>query len=742
VSRKRGIRQKLTQLILAITILAVLVVTIASSLSMKSMSKKALDTAANDAIERLSELSENKATTADSMLLLAQNQTLMVAEGAKEILSNADYYLKGYQENNLPDVTCAKPELLGKYSCHVRVPETILTNITKKDVNGVETVTDAIINRNAPTGGKYTVNQELYLASLLSNELSQIERFRNNDGSYTGFSATYFCFADSGIDVLGDLETQSMICYDARERGWYQGAVKAYEEGKLTSSGVYWTDPVQDASGRGISLICAVPIVIDGKVVGVAGSGGLLTNFADLIKSTKLGTTGFSFMVSRSTSKVIINPNTTANSKKESEVMIETALGESNNSELKELAKKITENKSGTIKSISIDGTDDILSFSDLANNDWTMVTVLAKNDDLIMRAYKDLNSQIVNSFIIFFAILTGLIILVVFISRGFSKTFTKPIIKLKDGVDEIGSGNLDKLITIKTGDEIEELGNAFNEMASNLDNYIKNLANVTAEKERIGAELDVAAHIQLSMLPCIFPAFPEREEFDIFATMTPAKEVGGDFYDFFMVDKTHLAIVVADVSGKGVPAALFMVIGKTLIKDHTQTGKDLGEVFTTVNNLLCDANSEGMFITAFEGVLDLVTGEFNFVNAGHEMPCICKANGIYEAYKTKPGCVLAGMENMRYHGGSVLLEPGDKIFQYTDGVTEATNSQNQLFGMDRMLKSLNENKNANPEVLLPAIKKDIDEFVGEAPQFDDITMLCLEFTKKMKVEDKNETEG
>jgi len=741
MNRKKGIRQKLTQLILIITIVAVLVVTITSSITMRSMSKKALNTAKGDAIERLSELSENKATTADSMLLLAQNQTLMVAEGAKEILSNADYYLKGYQENNLPDITCAKPELLGKYSCHVRVPESILTDITKEDVNGTPTVTNATINRSASTGGEYTVNQELYLASLLSNELSQIERFRNEDGSYTGFSATYFCFADSGIDVLGDLETQSMICYDARERGWYQAAVKAYEEGTLTSSGVYWTDPVQDASGRGISLICAVPVVIDGKVVGVAGSGGLLTNFADLIKSTKLGTTGFSFMVSRSTSKVIINPNTTANTSKESEVMIETVLSDSKNAKLVDLAKEISKKDSGTIGSIDIDGTKDILSFSALTNNDWTMVTVLAQNDDLIMRAYKNLNAQIGKSFVVFFGILAVLIAFVVIVSRRFSKTFTKPIIELKAGVDEIGEGNLDKLIELKTGDEIEDLGNAFNEMAGNLDNYIKNLASVTAEKERIGAELDVAAHIQLSMLPCIFPAFPEREEFDIYATMNPAKEVGGDFYDFFMVDDTHLAIVMADVSGKGVPAALFMVIGKTLIKDHTQSDKNLGEIFSTVNNKLCDSNSEGMFITAFEGVLDLVTGEFTFVNAGHEMPCICKANGAFEAYKTKPGFVLAGMEDMRYTSGTIMLDEGDKIFQYTDGVTEATNAENQLFGMDRMLKSLTDNKDKKPEELLPAIKEDIDKFVGDAPQFDDITMLCLEFKKKMANDIKKEEE-
>lgn len=236
-------------------------------------------------------------------------------------------------------------------------------------------------------------------------------------------------------------------------------------------------------------------------------------------------------------------------------------------------------------------------------------------------------------------------------------------------------------------------------------------------ERQRISTELDVATRIQADMLPCIFPAFPERPEFDIYATMNPAKEVGGDFYDFFMVDETHLAIVIADVSGKGVPAALFMVIGKTLIGDHTKPGADLGEVFSEVNELLCLSNSEGLFVTAFEGVLDLVTGEFSFVNAGHEMPFIARVGGVYEVYKLRPGFVLAGMEDMVYQSGSIQLAPGDKIFQYTDGVTEATNTNYELYGMDRLSEVLAKNSDKKPAELLSIVKADIDAFVGEAPR-------------------------
>lgn len=297
----------------------------------------------------------------------------------------------------------------------------------------------------------------------------------------------------------------------------------------------------------------------------------------------------------------------------------------------------------------------------------------------------------------------------------------------VKDEMDDLGNFTID----IHSGDEFEDLAQAFQYMTVELSEYIKNLTEVTAEKERIGAELDVAAQIQSSMLPCIFPAFPGKKEIDIYATMNPAKEVGGDFYDFFMVDDRHLAVVMADVSGKGVPAALFMVIGKTLIKDHTQPGKPLGEVFSDVNNLLCDSNSEGLFITAFEGVLDLETGEFFYVNAGHEVPYINRAGEGYQPYKVRPGFVLAGMEDMRYKEGSLTLQPGDRIFLYTDGVPEATNRENELYGNERLYRILNQNKDRTPKELLPEIKADVDLFVGEAPQFDDITMLCLEYKGK-----------
>ncbi len=283
-------------------------------------------------------------------------------------------------------------------------------------------------------------------------------------------------------------------------------------------------------------------------------------------------------------------------------------------------------------------------------------------------------------------------------------------------------------LLDIHTGDEVENLSHALKRMERDINGYIENLTHVTAEKERIGAELSVATHIQASMLPCIFPAFPNRREFDIYATMTPAKEVGGDFYDFFLMDDDHLAVVIADVSGKGVPAALFMVIAKTLIKDHTQSGKPPEEVFTEVNRQLCEANDENLFVTAWMGVLEISTGKLVYVNAGHNPPVIGRKNGETEFLRSRPGFVLAGLDFTKYRAGSLELMPGDLLYLYTDGVTEAMNTAQELYGEERLKRTLDANVSAAPEEIFKAVKKDLDDFVADAPQFDDITMLAMRY--------------
>lgn len=279
----------------------------------------------------------------------------------------------------------------------------------------------------------------------------------------------------------------------------------------------------------------------------------------------------------------------------------------------------------------------------------------------------------------------------------------------------------------IHTRDEVELLANAFRKMQEDMISYIRSFMAVTAEKERIGAELNVATQIQADMLPRIFPAFPERREFDIYASMTPAKEVGGDFYDFFLVDDDHLAVVIADVSGKGVPAALFMVIAKTLLKNAVQMGLSPKAALEKVNNQLCENNEAEMFVTVWLGVYEISTGKLTAANAGHEYPAIRRADGQFELFKDRHGFVLAGMENARYREYELEIGEGDTLFVYTDGVAEATDSANTLYGTDRMLAALNRNRDLDSEALLHQVKADIDCFVGSAPQFDDITMLALQ---------------
>ena len=303
----------------------------------------------------------------------------------------------------------------------------------------------------------------------------------------------------------------------------------------------------------------------------------------------------------------------------------------------------------------------------------------------------------------------------------------TTPIGQLTELVNSYEHHGLEEK-KFRFDDEIQWLGTSFVDMTRRIEAYTAEVKRVTAEKERIGAELNVATQIQADMLPRIFPPFPERKEFDLFASMNPAKEVGGDFYDFFLVDDDHLALVMADVSGKGVPAALFMVIAKTLIKNRAQMGDSPAEILSNVNEQLCEGNEAELFVTVWVAVIELSTGRGLAANAGHEHPAIRRKDGQFELVVYRHSPALATMNSIRFREHAFELHPGDSLFVYTDGVTEATNAKNELFGTDRMLAALNREPNAAPHELLRAVRSDIDVFVGDAPQFDDITMLGFHF--------------
>lgn len=333
-------------------------------------------------------------------------------------------------------------------------------------------------------------------------------------------------------------------------------------------------------------------------------------------------------------------------------------------------------------------------------------------------------------------AITTTAVVLFLFVYIAFLQhTVVTPILTITDESKRFAKDNtpnLELLQGIHRKDELGTLAHVISKMETDIIQYIDNLTAVTAEKERISAELNVATQIQTSMLPRIFPAFPERDEFDIYATMEAAKEVGGDFYDFFLIDQTHLGVVIADVSGKGVPAALFMVIAKTLIKNHGQAGMDPAQVFETVNDQLCENNEADMFVTAFMGILELSTNRFVYVNAGHNPPLLRRAGQTYERLPSKPGFILAGMEHIKYRQQEIQLEAGDRLFLYTDGVTEALGPQDALYSEQRLLDFLNtpSMQTAPPCDLLHALRTDIKHFADGVQQADDITMLLLQINE------------
>ena len=312
-------------------------------------------------------------------------------------------------------------------------------------------------------------------------------------------------------------------------------------------------------------------------------------------------------------------------------------------------------------------------------------------------------------------------------------KQIIAPIVTLTDAADGLvrnlrEEGCKPFSVNVHTGDEIDVLARSFEQMDEKLLEYIRENAAITAEKERIGTELALASRIQEDMLPSTFPPFPDRSEIDLYATMKPAKDVGGDFYDFFKISENVVGLVMADVSGKGIPAALFMMMSKIMVQNFALTLGGPGEVLQKVNDQICTNQVEEMFVTVWLGFLDLRTGLLTAANAGHEYPILMAPGGEFELLKDRHGLVVGGMEGYPYQEYQLKLEAGSRLFLYTDGLPEATDTENRMFGIERTLKSLNEVKNGTPREVLDHVTKSVADFVGNAPQFDDTTMLCLDY--------------
>lgn len=304
----------------------------------------------------------------------------------------------------------------------------------------------------------------------------------------------------------------------------------------------------------------------------------------------------------------------------------------------------------------------------------------------------------------------------------------TAPVLSIVDKAQRIGSGDLDARIPIIHKGELGSLAHVLNTMTENLQAHMRAMGRLTQERERMAAELDIAAHIQAAMLPQVFPAFPHRTEFALRALMRPAREVGGDYYDFFLVDENHLALIIADVSGKGVPAALFMVVVKTLLKNLMRAGLTPGAALSAANDQLCENNPMDMFVTVWAGLLTLHSGHLRHGNAGHNKPLLGRAGGVFAPLEGRRGFVLGGLPGTRYAEDASRLVPGDRLLLYTDGITEAENPAQEQFGLQRLRRCADAARHLPPEATPHAVTAAVDAFAEGAPQTDDITLLLLDY--------------
>ncbi len=525
-------------------------------------------------------------------------------------------------------------------------------------------------------------------------------------------------------------EEGRVLTLPVRQRPWYTGAVEAGD--------VYYTGVELDAFTGKYGIVCSAPVYVDGELVAVVGADLFLDNMEAAIRQISSEEKGIACVVD-AYGKVIFS------GKNEGVFKVEDSAhaGDLRENENEELAAYIKKALAGEeqVEIVNIGDKAYYIGCSPVQSVGWTLLTIIdkemldqptalmTKEYDLINRAaLRKIKNNSRNSLRTIVILVSIILIGGIISSLIFGKRVVKPLELITKEVSEINGYTHDFRMddAYRTGDEIEVLAEAFKKLTERSQRYIKQITNITAEKERISTELSLATKIQADMLPNIFPAFPDREEFDIYASMTPAKEVGGDFYDFFLIDEEHLALVIADVSGKGVPAALFMMVSKILIANFTMLGYSPKEILEKTNTQICMSNGEDMFVTVWLGIMEIATGRVVAANAGHEYPAIKQTNGSFELLKDKHGFVIGGMEGVRYTEYDFVLEKGATLFVYTDGVPEATNADNELFGTDRMLEALNKHKDVSPQEILNGVKRSVDVFVGTAPQFDDLTMLSV----------------
>ena len=665
--KRKPIKKMMRRSVMLISALSLLLLMIGASLTMLYIRARSKSALISQAEQNLKNTVSERADLVDSKLQRYAEKVTLFADYIKKLYSDPD----AVKKVEVPPLSAENKGIL------VLQPNKISEDI--KD--------EAIAEEKALLG-----NMDMILYPVFTE---------NEDVITTIYFAT-----ESGLLMAYDRQSDIKpdACYNAHETDWYK---LAKEQGKAA-----FTDVYLDSFDRGLTITCVAPFYKpDGSFAGVIGMDILISDLYEDAVAMDLEEDSYAFLVDNKGN--VISPK-----------MEERSLDAEDGMD-PDVSKKILSGVTG----ITLSGDRIYFAYSTVSSTDWKFC--IRCPEEVVLAPVSDMNQSIVTAILIFAAVFWISNLAILINSKRFADSVTRPIIALGNDAKVISEGNLEHRAVAETNDEIGDLAINFNKMAEELKEYIENLTRVTAEKERIGAELNVATQIQADMLPRIYPAFPQFTEFDIYATMDPAKEVGGDFYDFFLVDQDHLGLVMADVSGKGVPAALFMVIAKTLIKNRAQMGGTPSEILGFVNEQLCDGNEAQLFVTVWFAILDIRTGKGIAANAGHEHPVIKRAGGQYELVVYKHSPAVATMEGLKFREHEFELHPGDTLFVYTDGVPEATNADNVLFGTDRMLDSLNRDPDADLKTLLKNVREDIDGFMLDAPQFDDITMLGLTYSGK-----------
>ncbi|OPY68241.1 MAG: Phosphoserine phosphatase RsbU [Syntrophorhabdaceae bacterium PtaU1.Bin034] len=483
-----------------------------------------------------------------------------------------------------------------------------------------------------------------------------------------------------------------------------------------------WSEPYYAEASSGVLMSTySVPFYKykDGasRFAGVVTADISLEKLQEIVSSLKILHTGYAFLISQN-GMIVTHP-------KKELIMNETIFGlaeEAGDERLRQLGRRMIRGESGFIPlGAGILGKECFMYYAPIPSNDWSLAVLFPRSELMA-----DVKKYSVIMAILMVVGLSSLSFAIVLISRS----ITGPLRRMAEVTERMAEGDLDaELPVIRSGDEVGVLAKAFEQMRVSLKEYIRKLTETMAAKQRIESELKIAHDIQMSILPKMFPPFPDRPEFDIYAVIEPAKEVGGDFYDFFFVDDTHICLIIADVSDKGVPASLFMAVTKTLIKAKAGVGSTPGEILTRVNQELSKDNDTNMFVTVFFAILDVVTGEVNYANGGHNPPVIMRRDGTVTFMESAKNPMVGVIEGVHYTTLRLALGPGEAILMYTDGVTEAINGSGHLFGEERLIEEVRRLSDRSLEGTIKGLKDAVGRFSTGVPQSDDITIMGILFS-------------